>query len=773
MADDALTADEQDAFNRVVSGELEIPPDLLRPPASRQGRVSDLPGIIAQLESGGGRDIASQPPTMVDPTYGQYRGFADQYGSGPAGVNKFAQAELAAKPTATLGDYYADYVLGTGAPGRHTAAELASTSVPGAQGAYGNMMRNAGVPASTPLASLVNSANENPASERGLMQLAAAPGPGGATRPPAPVPADAPLTPEEEAQFNEVASGKTRIGLLPGVTNEQALANPAPSMVTSDPATLGIKPGARPSYDPAKVSAAMLWAGTAGMPTEGYRTILEKIAGGQMEYTYPDGHTEWHVQPGGLLDPKRAEYSTLLQAHAQATGELVPATIMTPYGRADVQIPKDQYLDFKHKHPDLQLAPGAAEPGAPGAAPAAGGAPSGPAAAAGPPAAGVPAIPGGAAAPAPGAAVVTQGAEGPVITPPPAQPVPQGQTGQPVLPPGADPGGVIKGDQARKAQLEDEAAFARKFQVQAQGVLDALKSVKTGKLGPYAGQVASWLKGWGVDPDVVTYLTGTDAPQGEYLVKLLFQQAAASAAASGHGLGLMNMFTTDLPSTATQADTIKMYENAVNMQAQRAIDNRDQGVAYFNKAHSDYAAGRDREYHPLSEFQQAFDQTRPDINYYRAAQIMSPGGFAKEGHEAAAATGTTDQILRLIPRGSTFTDTNGNPTRRDAKGDIVPVQPAATAAPAGGAGAPIPPGPAPGGAAAAPVPPAAGGGISPQTIQTLKGSGMSDADIARIQGAPAPSAGGVPQGAVLVPGRRAKSTGAPVYQLPNGTFWTP
>jgi hypothetical protein len=121
-------------------------------PDSAAGQM--LPKIIGQLESGGGRDIASQPPSMANPLYGQYKGFTDQYGSGAAGVNNFAQAELAAKPNATLGDYYSDYVLGTGKPGSHSLADLQSTSVPGAQGAYKNLVNNAGVSPDTPLMQL-------------------------------------------------------------------------------------------------------------------------------------------------------------------------------------------------------------------------------------------------------------------------------------------------------------------------------------------------------------------------------------------------------------------------------------------------------------------------------------------------------------------------------------------------------------------------------------------------------------------------------------------
>lgn len=76
--------------------------------------MSSLSDLVAQLESGGGANNASQPASMVNPTYGQYSAFATQYGSGAPGVDNYAGQFLAANPNATVGDFYSNYVLGTG-----------------------------------------------------------------------------------------------------------------------------------------------------------------------------------------------------------------------------------------------------------------------------------------------------------------------------------------------------------------------------------------------------------------------------------------------------------------------------------------------------------------------------------------------------------------------------------------------------------------------------------------------------------------------------------
>jgi hypothetical protein len=115
--------------------------------------MSALSDIVGRLE--GGSD------------YGQKAGFVAQYGSGVSGVHSYANQVLAANPNATLGDFYSGYVLGTGNPAatpgigalqNPAAYGYSPAVVQGAQGAYNNLVNNAGVPHSTSLASLLNGA---------------------------------------------------------------------------------------------------------------------------------------------------------------------------------------------------------------------------------------------------------------------------------------------------------------------------------------------------------------------------------------------------------------------------------------------------------------------------------------------------------------------------------------------------------------------------------------------------------------------------------------
>lgn len=116
------------------------------------GILSDL---IAKLESGGGQFAGLQPPSMVNPTYGQYGGFASQYGSGASGIDQYAQQVLAANPNATWGEFYSSYVLGTGNPGHLTEPSTLAAEYPQA---YNNLVSNGGYPLSTPLSQLVSGA---------------------------------------------------------------------------------------------------------------------------------------------------------------------------------------------------------------------------------------------------------------------------------------------------------------------------------------------------------------------------------------------------------------------------------------------------------------------------------------------------------------------------------------------------------------------------------------------------------------------------------------
>jgi hypothetical protein len=641
-----------------------------------------------------------------------------------------------------------------------------------------------------------------------------------------------------------IASGQAYVGLPAGMTADKAL----PSMVTSDPETLGIPKGAAPLLDQQQLMRKAQGLALAGMNVQPIMSQIDQLQKGYQLYQMPDGTTDWKVQPGGLADPKRSEYNTLLAAHAQATGELVTVHINTPYGQQELQVPKDQYLDLQHKFPSLTLAggapfpqgatapppptgtvppaPGATVPPAPGIAPlgappAAPGAP--PVAPPGPgvagPGPGVPAPGPGVPAPGPGAPsappadpfapiVDRSGNEGPAVISPPAPGpgLPQGYVGQRSLPPGGE--GLVEAqigsDQKSINDLQAQAKDAQRLQSTTQSVLGLLDGVTTGKLGPLAGTISGWLKGLGMSDEAAQNLTGTSAPNRDVLIKSLLQQAAAQMAGSGQGVGLFNEFLSALPSIETSKDAIKMFENTVNMQAQRTIDNRNQAQDYYNKSSRDYLSQKTIGYNPLTAFQTQFDKENPETNYYRAAQIMSSPNFAKEGHQTAADTGTTDQVLKLIPRGTTFIDANGVAMRRNAKGGI---EPAPAPKPGSGPQAASPPGSAPGpppapGPAAAPPAPASGGplaapglpgssapagppvpGLTPSTIQSLRDSGMTDADIARIQAAPSsvPSSGttpsgspyatapippppGVPQGSRVIGTRGGK----PVYQTPDG-----
>lgn len=119
-------------------------------PTSYQGKT--LASIIQQLESSGGENISKSK--FQNPYYNQGAQFIKDYGSGAEGVNAFAQKVLNKNRNASVGDYYANYVMGTGNPGQYTYSNLQTTKMPGAQGAASNFAQHAGVSASTPLSSV-------------------------------------------------------------------------------------------------------------------------------------------------------------------------------------------------------------------------------------------------------------------------------------------------------------------------------------------------------------------------------------------------------------------------------------------------------------------------------------------------------------------------------------------------------------------------------------------------------------------------------------------
>lgn len=134
------------------------PPDWNQAPARLQPQQqttvaqggSNLPDMVSHLESDRGRANYRQPPGMADPTYGQFPGFAKQWGQGPEGINNFSQAVLKVNPNATVGDFYASYVLGTGTPGQFKFDDLKARY----PAAHANFIKNAGVDPNTPLAGM-------------------------------------------------------------------------------------------------------------------------------------------------------------------------------------------------------------------------------------------------------------------------------------------------------------------------------------------------------------------------------------------------------------------------------------------------------------------------------------------------------------------------------------------------------------------------------------------------------------------------------------------
>lgn len=119
-----------------------------------------LGNIIFQLE--GGAAGAPQGPgvtypggvaeTFANEAFGQHPGFANQYGSGEAGVLNYANQILASNPNATVGEFYSSYNQATGNPANLTSLATLQARNPGA---YSNFARNAGSYANTPLSSVL------------------------------------------------------------------------------------------------------------------------------------------------------------------------------------------------------------------------------------------------------------------------------------------------------------------------------------------------------------------------------------------------------------------------------------------------------------------------------------------------------------------------------------------------------------------------------------------------------------------------------------------
>lgn len=127
------------------------------PQASASPSLTDA---VAKLESG---NSSNEGPSgrYVNYRFQQFPAFAKQYGTGADGVLNYAKRVLASNPNATFGDMYGGYVTGTGNPATASIDSLKTTTQPGAQGAYGNLVRNSPIDPKTPLSQLIASNDPN------------------------------------------------------------------------------------------------------------------------------------------------------------------------------------------------------------------------------------------------------------------------------------------------------------------------------------------------------------------------------------------------------------------------------------------------------------------------------------------------------------------------------------------------------------------------------------------------------------------------------------
>ena len=140
-----------------------VPPEAFSPDLTHAGDLSggnvsqaspSLTDAIAHLESSNS-PVNGPAGRYANYRYQQFPAFVKQYGAGDSGVMNYAKQVLAANPNATFGDMYGGYVTGTGDPATARMANLQTTTQPGAQGAYANLVHNSPIDPNTPLAQLL------------------------------------------------------------------------------------------------------------------------------------------------------------------------------------------------------------------------------------------------------------------------------------------------------------------------------------------------------------------------------------------------------------------------------------------------------------------------------------------------------------------------------------------------------------------------------------------------------------------------------------------
>lgn len=271
---------------------------------------ASLTDAVAKLESSNS-PVNGPAGGYANYRFQQFPAFVKQYGSGEDGVLNYARQVLAANPNATFGDMYGGYVTGTGNPATARAASLQTTTQPGAQGAYANLVRNSPIDPNTPLSQLVTSqvASTDPNF---------APSPGG-------------MDPRLSAL------------LSPNMTvNGPAPAQPNVTMAQVKPTTLPIGSPAAPAQAPAQ--------GAGAVPAQIGQTITAL-----MNNPLPQ------AQQMGLALMQRYLAPPQYDLMPQADGTVMAVNKLNP---------RDHYVAFKGTAKPITVAPGATlvTPGATGAA---------------------------------------------------------------------------------------------------------------------------------------------------------------------------------------------------------------------------------------------------------------------------------------------------------------------------------------------------------------------------------------------------------------------
>jgi hypothetical protein len=153
--------------------------------------------------------------------------------------------------------------------------------------------------------------------------------------------------------------------------------------------------------------------------------------------------------------------------------------------------------------------------------------------------------------------------------------------------------------------------------------------------------------------------TGIDPTNADLLQKQFLAQTAQAVRVMGarEPGSVISMFSKAYPSFETQPNAIKLMENVLYMQGQRAHD--EFALAQQNHAQAVAATKGGGDYRPLTQFTASFNEgVHNSGNYLKAAEVMSaPRGDTS--YWKGISPEQVDQIISLIPKGKTFVAPDG------------------------------------------------------------------------------------------------------------------